>query len=148
MNLEQKINDDIKAAMLSKERDKLNALRAIKAELLLLKTNKNASEITEDSEIKLLQRLIKQRKEAAETYISQNRTDLYEEEMFQFEIISAYLPAQLSEEEVKKIIQQIIQQENVSDIKGMGKIMGIASKTLAGKAENKMISDIVKQLLQ
>lgn len=147
MNLEEKINADIKAAMLSKEKDKLNALRAIKSELLLLKTNKNASDITEDVEIKILQRLIKQRKESADIYKNQNREDLYKEEIIQAEIISAYLPAQLSEEEVKQIIAQIIAKENINDIKEMGKIMGIASKALAGKAENKLISDIIKQLL-
>lgn len=148
MNLEEKINADIKVAMLSKEKDKLNALRAIKSELLLLKTNKNASDITEDVEIKILQRLIKQRKESADTYKNQNRDDLYKEEIIQAEMISTYLPAQLSEEEVKQIIAKIIAQENINEIKEMGKIMGIASKALAGKAENKLISDIIKQLLQ
>lgn len=148
MSLEQKINDDIKAAMLAKEKDKLNALRAIKSEILLLKTNKNAEDITEDIEIKTLQRLIKQRKEAADTYKNQNRSDLYEEEMFQVNVISNYLPAQLSEEEITEIIKQILVKENITDIKGMGKAMGLATKTLAGKAENKVISDIIKKLLQ
>lgn len=148
MNLEERINNDIKASMLAKEKDKLNALRAIKSEILLLKTNKNAGAITEDLEIKTLQRLIKQRKEAAETYKNQNRDDLYQEEMFQVNVISTYLPSQLSEEEVTQIIKEIIAKENITDIKGMGKIMGLASKTLAGKAENKLISDIVKKLLQ
>jgi len=147
MNLEQKINDDIKAAMLAKEKDKLNALRAIKSEILLLKSNKNAEEITEEIEIKTLQRLIKQRKEAAETYKNQNRNDLFEEEMFQVNIISTYLPAQLSEKEITDIIQQILTQENITDIKGMGKAMGLATKSLSGKAENKLISDIIKKLL-
>ena len=95
MNLEQKINDDIKVAMLAKEKNKLNALRAIKSELLLLKTDKNAGEITEEVEIKILQRLVKQRKEASETYKNQNREDLYQEEIFQMDVISKYLPAQL-----------------------------------------------------
>jgi uncharacterized protein YqeY len=148
MNLEEKINNDIKTSMLAKEKDKLNALRAIKSEILLLKTDKNAGAITEELEIKTLQRLIKQRKEAAETYKNQHRNDLYEEEMFQVNVISAYLPTQLSEEDVTQIIKQIIAKENITDIKGMGKIMGLATKTLAGKAENKLISDIVKKLLQ
>ncbi|MFA7401408.1 MAG: GatB/YqeY domain-containing protein [Bacteroidales bacterium] len=148
MNLEEKINNDIKTSMLAKEKEKLNALRAIKSEILLLKTDKNAGAITEELEIKTLQRLIKQRKEAAETYKNQHRNDLYEEEMFQVNVISAYLPTQLSEEDVTQIIKQIIAKENITDIKGMGKIMGLATKTLAGKAENKLISDIVKKLLQ
>jgi hypothetical protein len=148
MNLEEKINNDIKVSMLAKEKDKLNALRAIKSEILLLKTDKNAGTITEELEIKTLQRLIKQRKEAAETYKNQHRDDLYEEEMFQMNVISAYLPTQLSEEDVTQIIKHIIAKENITDIKGMGKIMGLATKTLAGKAENKLISDIVKKLLQ
>ncbi|NLE64153.1 MAG: GatB/YqeY domain-containing protein [Bacteroidales bacterium] len=148
MNLEEKINNDIKTSMLAKEKEKLNALRAIKSEILLLKTDKNAGAITEELEIKTLQRLIKQRKEAAETYKNQHRNDLYEEEMFQVNVISAYLPTQLSEEDVTQIIKQIIAKENITDIKGMGKIMGLAAKTLAGKAENKLISDIVKKLLQ
>lgn len=148
MNLEEKINNDIKKAMLAKEKDKLNALRAIKSELLLLKTAKNPDEINDELEIKTLQRLIKQRKEAAETYKNQNRDDLYQEEMFQVNVISTYLPAQLSEEEVTRILKEFIDKENITDIKGMGKIMGLATKTLAGKAENKLISEIIKKLLQ
>ncbi|MDD2621759.1 MAG: GatB/YqeY domain-containing protein [Bacteroidales bacterium] len=148
MNLEEKINNDIKKAMLAKEKDKLNALRAIKSELLLLKTAKNPDEINDELEIKTLQRLIKQRKEAAETYKNQNRDDLYQEEMFQVNVISTYLPAQLSEEEVTRILKEFIEKENITDIKGMGKIMGLATKTLAGKAENKLISEIIKKLLQ
>ncbi len=148
MNLEEKINNDIKKAMLAKEKDKLNALRAIKSELLLLKTAKNPDEINDELEIKTLQRLIKQRKEAAEIYKNQNRDDLYQEEMFQVNVISTYLPAQLSEEEVTRILKEFIEKENITDIKGMGKIMGLATKTLAGKAENKLISEIIKKLLQ
>lgn len=148
MNLEEKINNDIKKAMLAKEKDKLNALRAIKSELLLLKTAKNPDEINDELEIKTLQRLIKQRKEAAETYKNQNRDDLYQEEMFQVNVISTYLPAQLSEEEITRILKEFIEKENITDIKGMGKIMGLATKTLAGKAENKLISEIIKKLLQ
>jgi len=147
MSLEQKINDDIKAAMLAKEKETLNALRAIKSALLLLKTEKNAGEITEEIELKTLQRLVKQRKESAEMYKTQNREDLYNEEIFQVNIISKYLPQQLSEEDITVVVQQLIQQENITDIKGMGKLMGLASKQLAGKADNKIISEIVKKLL-
>ena len=147
MNLEQKINEDIKTAMLAKEKESLNALRAIKSALLLLKTEKNAGEITEDVELKTLQKLVKQRKESAEMYKNQNREDLYKEEMFQVKIISKYLPEQMSEEEITSVIKRLIEQENIADIKGMGKLMGLASKELAGKAENKVISEIVKKLL-
>ncbi len=147
MTLEQKINDDIKAAMLAKDKESLNALRAVKSALLLLKTEKNAGDITEEVELKTLQRLVKQRKESAEMYKNQNREDLYKEEIFQVNIISKYLPKQMSEEEITAIIQQLIQQENITDIKSMGKLMGLASKQLAGKADNKIISEIVKRLL-
>ena len=147
MSLEQKINDDIKVAMLAKEKETLNALRAIKSALLLLKTEKNAGEITEEIELKTLQRLVKQRKESAEMYKSQNREDLCNEELFQVNIISKYLPEQLSEEDVTNIIKQLIEQENITDIKGMGKLMGLANKQLTGKADNKIISEIVKKLL-
>ena len=147
MTLEQKINDDIKAAMLAKDKESLNALRAVKSALLLLKTEKNAGDITEEVELKTLQKLVKQRKESAEMYKNQNREDLYKEEIDQVNIISKYLPEQLSEEEITAIIQQLIQQENMTDIKGMGKLMGLASKQLAGKADNKIISEIVRKLL-
>jgi uncharacterized protein YqeY len=147
MSLEQRINEDIKSAMLAKDKEALNALRAIKSALLLLKTEKNAGDITEEVELKTLQKLVKQRKEAAEMYKSQNRDDLYKEEMFQVDIISKYLPAQMSETEITDVVKQLIEQENITDIKGMGKLMGLASKALAGKADNKLISEIVKKLL-
>lgn len=147
MSLEQRINDDIKSAMLAKEKETLNALRAVKSALLLLKTEKNASEITEETELKTLQKLVKQRKESAEMYKAQNREDLYNEEMFQMNIISTYLPQQMSEEEITAVIKQLVEQENITDIKGMGKLMGLASKELAGKADNKQVSEIVKKIL-
>jgi len=147
MTLEQRINDDIKAAMLAKEKETLNALRAVKSALLLLKTEKNAGKITEDIEMKTLQKLVKQRKESAEMYKNQNREDLYNEEILQVNVISKYLPQQLSEEEITEVVKQLIEQENITDIKSMGKLMGLASKQLAGKADNKIISEIVKKLL-
>jgi len=147
MSLEQRINDDIKSAMLAKEKETLNALRAVKSALLLLKTEKNAGEITEEIELKTLQKLVKQRKESAEMYKAQNREDLYNEEVFQLNIISKYLPEQMSEEEITAVIKRLIEQENIADIKGMGKLMGLASKELAGKADNKLISEIVKKML-
>jgi len=147
MSLEQKINNDIKVAMLAKEKETLNALRAVKSALLLLKTEKNAGDITEEIELKTLQKLVKQRKESAEMYKSQNREDLYNEEMFQLKIISKYLPEQMSEKDITAVIQRFIEQENITDIKGMGKLMSMASKELAGKADNKLISEIVKKIL-
>ncbi|MCF8347814.1 MAG: GatB/YqeY domain-containing protein [Bacteroidales bacterium] len=149
MNLEILINNDIKQAMLAKDKRKLNALRAIKSELLVLKTGKDtfSMEIPESVEIKLLQKLVKQRKEAAALYSEQNRPDLEEEETYQAEIIEAYLPEQISEEELADIIKQIISETGVTSMKEMGKVMGLASQKLSGKADNKTISAIVKTLL-
>lgn len=145
--LTETINEAIKQAMLQKEKEKLNALRAIKSELLLLKADNPGTEITEEMEIKMLQRMIKQRKEAAETYQAQKRDDLYQEEKQQADVIAQFLPAQLSESEIEAAIRKIIAESGVTDIKGMGKVMGMASKALAGKAENKIIADKVKALL-
>jgi len=145
MSLVDKINADIKSAMLAKEKEKLEALRGIKASLLLAQTS--GETVTEDTETKILQKLVKQRREAADIYKTQNRLDLSEPEIFQADIIQQYLPAQMSEEEIKTIIKNIITQTNASSIKDMGKVMGLASKELAGKADNKAVSDIVKQLL-
>ncbi len=147
MSLELRINDDIKAAMLGKEKERLNALRAIKSALLLLKTEKGAGEITEEQELKTLQRLAKQRKESAELYKAQNRDDLYQEEICQLEFINQYLPKQMSEEKITASIKQLIADNNISGIKEMGKLMGLATKAFAGKADNKAVSEIVKNLL-
>jgi len=149
MSLAESINDDIKAAMLAKDARKLEALRAIKAALLLAKTGKDRSsgEIPEDVELALLQKLVKQRKESADIYREQNRPDLAETEEFQAEIIEKYLPEQISEEELELIIKEIIEATGATNIKDMGKVMGMASKKLAGKADNKIIAGIVKQAL-
>ncbi len=150
MSLAEKINDDIKRTMLARDSRKLEALRAIKAALLIAKTGKDASsgEIPEDVEMQLLQRLVKQRKESAEVYKAQNRPDLAEEELFQSAIIEAYLPEQMSLDELRDIVKVIIGQVGATSVKDMGKVMGIASKQLAGKADNKTISVIIKELLQ
>ncbi|MCL2131320.1 MAG: GatB/YqeY domain-containing protein [Lentimicrobiaceae bacterium] len=148
MSLEQRINEDIKAAMLAKEKEKLNALRAVKAAILLLKTSEGNVEITEEIEINLLQKLAKQRRDAAELYKNQNREDLYQEEIEQLEFISQYLPEQLSEEDIANVLQTLIAENNLSGMKDMGKLMGLASKKMAGKADNKIISEIVKKILQ
>ncbi len=149
MELEIIINNDIKQAMLAKDMRKLNALRAIKAALLLEKTGKdvNSGIIPESVELKLLQKLVKQRKEAATIYTEQKRDDLAEEESYQAAIIEQYLPSQMSEEEVKNIVMEAIQSTNASGIRDMGKVMGVASAKISGKADNQMVATIVKALL-
>jgi hypothetical protein len=149
MSLAILINDDIKQAMLAKDRRKLEALRAIKAALLLAKTGKDitSGEIPEEVELSILQKLVKQRKESAEIYKSQNRADLVEDEIFQASIIEAYLPEQMSEKELRKIVKDIVDQTGANSMKDMGKVMGMASKQLAGKADNKTISGIVREML-
>jgi len=149
MSLEITINNDIKSAMLAKDKDKLEALRAVKAALLLIKTGKDTAttEIPEEVELQTLQKLIKQRKEAAEMYKSQNRNDLYDVEIFQVSIIEKYLPEQMSENEIKTIIQQIIAETGATGMKDMGKVMGLAGTKLLGKADNKIVATFVKELL-
>ncbi|MCK5857475.1 MAG: GatB/YqeY domain-containing protein [Bacteroidales bacterium] len=149
MSLEIKINSDIKAAMIAKDKRKLEALRAVKSALLLIKTGKDTSfaEVPEELELKTLQKLIKQRKESAEIFKSQDRAEMADEELYQADIIQAYLPAQMSEEDIKVIIEKIVAQTGASSMKDMGKVMGMASKQLAGKADNKIISNIVRTLL-
>jgi uncharacterized protein YqeY len=147
MNLEQKINEAIKAAMLSREKEKLEALRAIKSAVLLAKTEKAGAELDEETEIKMLQKMVKQRRESAEIYTGQGRSDMAEAELFQAKIIETYLPEQLSEDEVRSIIQQIISETGASGPKDMGKVMGPANQKLGGKADGKTIAAVVKALL-
>lgn len=147
MTLEERINADIKAAMLAKERKKLDALRAVKSAILLLKTNGSGDAISQEAEIACLQKLVKQRKESAELYKQQNRMDLYEDEAFQQAVIEAYLPEQISEEEIRTELQKIISETGASSVKDMGKVMGAAQKAFAGRADNKVVSTIVKELL-
>ena len=148
MGLENLINDDMKKAMLSRDSEKLEGLRAIKAALLLEKTREGSSgEIPESVELSLLQKLVKQRKESASIYLSGNREDLAKKELAEAAIIEQYLPQQLSDEELTVIIREIITRTGASSIKDMGKIMGLASKELAGKADGKKVSEIVKKLL-
>jgi len=148
MSLEEKINADIKTAMLAREKDKLEALRAIKSAILLAKTAGGvASEISEVEENKLLQKLIKQRKDAAEIYTSQARQDMADPELFQAGVIEKYLPQQLSEDEIKIEINKIISETGATSAKDMGKVMGVATQRLAGKADGKIISQLVKTLL-
>ncbi|NLN95000.1 MAG: GatB/YqeY domain-containing protein [Bacteroidales bacterium] len=149
MNLEQKIMTDIKAAMLARDAGKLEALRAIKAAILLEKTRGTAfvETISEEEEIKLLQKMVKQRRESAEIFRSQGRMDLAQTEESQISVIEAYLPKQLDIEDVRAVIADLIKSIDAKSIKDMGKVMGEASKQLMGKADNKTIAAIVKELL-
>ena len=147
MSLFEQVNKDIKQAMLNKEKEKLEALRAIKAAFLLAKTEKGTSELTPQKEIEIIRRLVKQRKDSAEIYLQNNRKDLAQTELLQASIIEKYLPAQISDNELEKEIKNIIKEVNASSMKDMGKVMGLAVKKLAGKADNKRISDIVKKML-
>jgi uncharacterized protein YqeY len=148
MSLETTVNQDIKTAMLAKNETSLRSLRAIKSALILAKTEKGASqELNEEAEIKVLQKLVKQRRESADIYKSQNREDLCLIETEEIEVIEKYLPKQLSEEELIAYIQGLINKLNITSVKEMGKIMGVANKELSGKADGKAISDAIKNLL-
>lgn len=148
MALQEKIDQDIKAVMLAKDNAKLRGLRAIKAALLVAKTEKNAADtLTEDTEIKVLQRLVKQRRESADIYKQQNREDLFQIENEEIEVIESYLPKQLDRKEVEQIIKSIISETGASSMKDMGKVMGLANQKLAGQADGKTIAELVKTLL-
>lgn len=148
MNLEQKIMADLKTAMLAKDEKTVRSLRAIKAAIILAKTSEGAGgEIKEEDEVKLLQKLVKQRKDSLEIYQQQNRADLAQKEQEEIEVIEKFLPKQLSGEELKAIIASIIAETGASSPADMGKVMGVATKQLAGKAEGKAISTLVKELL-
>jgi uncharacterized protein len=146
--LQQQIDQEIKSAMLAKNNVRLRGLRAIKAALLMAKTEKGASEVlTEDVEMKVLQKLVKQRKESAEIYITQNRPDLQQIEEEELEVIEAFLPQQMDREAVVAFVKETIVQTGAAGMKDMGKVMGIANKQLTGKADGKTISEVVKELL-
>ena len=148
MGLFEQINADIITAMKAKEKEKLAALRAIKAQLLLIKTSGSGNdEISEEASIQLLQRMVKQRKDAAEIYKAQDRDDLYLTEMLEVSFIQPYLPEQMSDEELSNAVKAIIEKAGASTMKDMGKVMGMASKELAGKTEGKLIASKVKELL-
>ncbi|MFN5045378.1 MAG: GatB/YqeY domain-containing protein [Bacteroidota bacterium] len=148
MSLEITINDHLKKAMLAKDEKGLRALRAIKAAILLAKTADGAGDaMTTDAEIKLLQKLVKQRKDSIEIFEQQNRADLAVKEKEEVEVIEQYLPTQMSADEIKLAVAEIIKQTGVVNISGLGQVMGIASKQLAGKADGKTISTIVKEML-
>lgn len=149
MSLTDRINDDIKKAMLAREKEKLEALRAVKSALLLALTSEGGSgQVTEDTEIKILQKLVKQRKETAAIYQQQNREDLANTELFQAEVISAYLPSQMDEGELRTYIGNLITEMGASGMKDMGKVVNAVNQQLAGRAESKTIAMIVKEQLQ
>ena len=142
------LTDEIKAAMRAKDTLKLEALRAIKSAMMLVQTSVGGSnELTEEEEIKLVQKLVKQRKDSAQIFREQNRADLAEPEEAQAEIIAAFLPEQLTEEEIGAIVAQVIEEFNATSMQDMGKVMGKASQVMAGKADGKTISIIVRNQL-
>ena len=147
MSLETIINEAIKTAMREKDRVALDSLRAVKAQILLLQTEARGAEVSEEQEIAILQRMIKQRKDSYEQFMAQGRTDLAEVEEAQSKVIEKFLPKQLSAEELELEIKKIISETGAQSIKDLGKVMGIASKALAGKSDGKSISEMVKKLL-
>lgn len=148
MSLQQTIDQDIKAAMLNKDSAKLRGLRAIKAAILLAKTEKGAEEgVSEEMEIKVLQKLVKQRKESADIYQAQNRPDLFEIENEELQVIEAYLPKQMDRDAIIFYIKEVVTRTGATSMKDMGKVMGLVNKELAGKADGKTISEVVKELL-
>lgn len=148
MSLQEDIMTAMKAAMKSKDQTALAALRAVKSEILLAQTATGSKEeITEDEEIKILSKMVKQRKDSAAIFLEQNREDLATPELQQADIISQFLPEAVSEEEIEKLVIKTIQETGAEGMKDMGKVMGIVSKELAGKADGKTISNMVKAKL-
>ena len=148
MSLEEKVMTDLKTAMLAKDEKSLRSLRAIKAAIINLKTSEGfGGEVTEDDEIKLLQKLVKQRKESLEIFEKQNRNDLAQKEREEIGIIEKFLPKQMSEAELKEVVAAIIKETGAASQADMGKVMGMANKKLGGKADGKTIAAIVKELL-
>jgi len=148
MSLQQELMNKLKEAMKAKDTVALESLRAIKSEILLAQTKGGASgELSIEEEIKLLQKLVKQRKDSSAIYKEQGRDDLAQPELAQVAIIAQFLPEQMSDDELKKLIAEIMEKVGATSMKDMGKVMGIASKQLAGKADGKAISTAVKQLL-
>jgi uncharacterized protein YqeY len=145
MGIEEKINADVKASMLSKNAKRLEAVRAIKAAILLLKTSPEG--LTEENATKAIQREYKKRKETYDIYIQQNRPDLAEDELAQALIMEEYLPKQLSEDEIKTIVKNAITELGATSAADMGKVMGAANKVIAGRADGKLVSQLVKELL-
>jgi len=147
MALEQNIMAELKAAMLAKDEAKLRALRAIKAAIILLKTSEAGKEISEEDEMKMLQKLVKQRKESIDIYTKQGREDLAKTEQEEVAVIELFLPKMMSEEEIRVALKDIISSVGATSAAEMGKVMGAANKAFAGKADNKIVSVLVKEML-
>lgn len=144
----ERINNDLKKAMLERDKDKLEAIRAVKSAFLLARTEKGAaSELSDAEELKIIQKLVKQRKDSAAIYIEQNRKDLYDKEIMEASVIESYLPEQMNKDDIRIIIGKIINDTGAAGMKDMGKVMGAATKELAGKADGKVVAGIVKDLL-
>jgi len=148
MSLEQKIMGELKTAMLAKDEKTVRSLRAVKAAILLAKTAEGGTgELKEEEEIKMLQKMVKQRKDSLEIYQQQNRADLAEKEKEEIEVIEKFLPKQMSAEELRSEIKKIIEETGAASPSDMGKVMGVATKKFAGKADGKTISSVVKEML-
>jgi len=148
MNLFDQISDDIRLAMLARDKERLEALRNVKKVLIEAKTAKaGGEELSDDAALKAIAKLVKQGRDSAEIYKEQNRMDLYEPEMAQVKILEEYLPKQMEDAELTAVIKAIIEKTGATSIKEMGKVIGLASKELAGKADGRLISDKVKSLL-
>ncbi len=148
MNLFDTISQDIKSAMLAKDKVKLEALRGVKKEFLEAKTAKGGNgELTDDAALKIITKMVKQRRESAAIYNEQNRPDLAESELAEMAVLESYLPKQLTEEELKAALQAVIEQVGAAGPQDMGKVMGVATKQLAGRADGRAISAMVKELL-
>ena len=148
MSYTERINNDLKKAMKEKQKDQLEALRAIKTAFTLARSEKSAgTELTKDEELRILQKLVKQRRESAQIYKEKGRDELHQKEIIEAEIIEAYLPAKMSDEELTARLKEIIADQGAQSMKDMGKVMGTATKELSGKAEGKKISEIVRELL-
>jgi uncharacterized protein YqeY len=147
MTLEEKIMNDLKEAMKAQDKAALRGIRAVKAAILLVKTDGSGQAINEEKEIQILQKLVKQRRESLEIYEKENRTELAQVEREEISIIERYLPQQMSAEELTAALKEIIAETGATSIKDLGKVMGVASKKFAGKADGKAISETVKQLL-
>ena len=147
MSIQNLISEDIKKAMLAREVDKLAALRSVKAAILLEASKDGSSEVSDDIALKIIIKLVKQRKDSAQIYKEQNRHDLESDELKQLEYLELYLPEQLSKDKIEIIITKIIVAVNASSMKDMGRVMGLASKELGGKADGKLIAQIVKEKL-
>lgn len=147
MSLEERIMPDLKEAMKAKDQAALRAIRAIKAQILLVKTDGTGTELDEASEIKMIQKMVKQRQESLDIFIKQGREDLAVTEREEIAVLSKYLPAQLGEDKIKAIVAEVIAKTGASGMKDMGKVMGMVSAQLAGQADGKTISTVVKSLL-